>query len=261
MSRASNGSEGKLHAGLIELGISGSEAAQYGEKLLAYVKELQLFNSAYDLTAAKTEDDMIVRHVLDSLSARSELFKLKERILKSRGDATDANARPDVNPANKTNDTAGAPFVIADIGSGGGLPGIPLAITMPDTHFVLAERMSKRCAFLENCAAILGLKNVRVQNIEAERIEPNSFDIAVFRAFRPLDNKMLKVLLRTLKNGGVLAAYKAKRSKIEEEAANALSVLNCGLAAAGARGIEIVPLHVPFLEDRERHLLIIPSLQ
>ena len=260
MSRASNGNEGKLHAGLIELGISGGEAAQYGEKLLAYVKELQLFNSAYDLTAAKTEDDIIVRHVLDSLSARSELFKLKERILKSRS-ATDTNAPPDINPANKTNDAAGGPFVIADIGSGGGLPGIPLAITMPDTNFVLAERMSKRCAFLENCAAILGLKNVRVQNIEAERIEPNSFDIAVFRAFRPLDKKMLKVLLRTLKDGGVLAAYKAKRSKIEEEAANALSVLNCGLAAAGARGIEIVPLHVPFLEDRERHLLIIPSLQ
>lgn len=260
MSRASNGNEGKLHAGLIELGISGGEAAQYGEKLLAYVKELQLFNSAYDLTAAKTEDDIIVRHVLDSLSARSELFKLKERILKSRS-ATDTNAPPDINPANKTNDAAGGPFVIADIGSGGGLPGIPLAITMPDTNFVLAERMSKRCAFLENCAAILGLKNVRVQNIEAERIEPKSFDIAVFRAFRPLDKKMLKVLLRTLKDGGVLAAYKAKRSKIEEEAANALSVLNCGLAAAGARGIEIVPLHVPFLEDRERHLLIIPSLQ
>lgn len=260
MNRAANGSEGKLHAGLIELGISGSEAAQYGEKLLAYVKELQLFNSAYDLTAAKTEDDIIVRHVLDSLSARSELFKLKERVLKSRG-ATDTNAPPDVTPANKTNDPAGGPFVIADIGSGGGLPGIPLAITMPDTHFVLAERMSKRCAFLENCAAILGLKNVRVQNVEAERIEPNSFDIAVFRAFRPLDKKMLKVLLRTLKNGGVLAAYKAKRSKIEEEAANALTVINCGLAAAGARGIEIVPLHVPFLEDRERHLLVIPSLQ
>lgn len=260
MNRAANGSEGKLHAGLIELGIPDSEAAQYGEKLLAYVKELQLFNSAYDLTAAKTEDDIIVRHVLDSLSARSELFKLKERILKSRG-ATDTNTPPDVTPANKTNDPAGCPFVIADIGSGGGLPGIPLAITMPDTHFALAERMSKRCAFLENCAAILDLKNVRVQNIEAERIEPNSFDIAVFRAFRPLDKKMLKVLLRTLKNGGVLAAYKAKRSKIEEEAANALSVLNCGLAAAGARGIEIVPLHVPFLEDRERHLLVIPSLQ
>ena len=260
MSRASNGNEGKLHAGLIELGISGGEAAQYGEKLLAYVKELQLFNSAYDLTAAKTEDDIIVRHVLDSLSARSELFKLTERILKSRS-ATDTNAPPDINPANKTNDAAGGPFVIADIGSGGGLPGIPLAITMPDTHFVLAERMSKRCAFLENCAAILVLKNVRVQNVEAERIEPNSFDIAVFRAFRPLDKKMLKVLLRTLKNGGVLAAYKAKRSKIEEEAANALSVLNCDAAAAGARDIEIVPLHVPFLEDRERHLLVIPSLQ
>ena len=260
MSRASNGSEGKLHAGLIELGISGSEAAQYGEKLLAYVKELQLFNSAYDLTAAKTEVDIIVRHVLDSLSARSELFKLKERVLKSRG-ATDANAPPVVHPAHKTTDAAGNHFVIADIGSGGGLPGIPLAITMPDTNFVLAERMSKRCAFLENCAAILGLKNVRVQNIEAERIEPNSFDITVFRAFRPLDKQMLKVLLRTLKNGGVLAAYKAKRSKIEEEAANALSVLNCDAAAAGARDIEIVPLHVPFLEDRERHLLVIPSLQ
>lgn len=260
MNRASNGSEGKLHAGLIELGISGSEAAQYGEKLLAYVKELQLFNSAYDLTAAKTEDDIIVRHVLDSLSARSELLKLKERVLKSCG-ATDTNAPPDVHPAHKTTDAAGNHFVIADIGSGGGLPGIPLAITMPDTNFVLAERMSKRCAFLENCTAILGVKNVRVQNTEAERIEPNSFDIAVFRAFRPLDKKMLKVLLRTLKNGGVLAAYKAKRSKIEEEAANALSVLNRGLAAGSAHGIEIVPLHVPFLEDRERHLLIIPSLQ
>ena len=141
-------------------------------------------------------------------------------------------------------------FVIADIGTGGGLPGIPLALTMSDTDFVLVERMSKRCLFLENCAAVLGLKNVRIENIEAERIEQRSFDIAVFRAFRPLDKKMLRILLRTLKPCGFLAAYKAKREKIDEE---------MGAVKQFVSSFEVIPLKVPFLEEHERNLVIIPK--
>ncbi|MGI5174455.1 16S rRNA (guanine(527)-N(7))-methyltransferase RsmG [Treponema sp. OMZ 840] len=241
-----------LHKGLIQFGIDDSEAVIFAEKLGLYVKELELFNSVYDLTAAKNKEEIEVRHILDSLAARTELLKLKEAILKKK--QTHKTTAEDMlsesaackNTTSKKEDD----FVIADIGTGGGLPGIPLAITMSDTNFVLVERMSKRCLFLENCAAVLGLKNVRIKNIEAERIAQNSFDIAVFRAFRPLDKKMLRILLRTLKEGGFLAAYKAKREKIDEE---------MGAVRQFVNNFEIIPLHVPFLEEHERNLVIIPK--
>ena len=110
--------------------------------------------------------------------------------------------------------------------------------------------MSKRCVFLENCAAVLGLKNVRIVNTQLERLENAQFDIAVFRAFRPLDKKTLRFLLRILKNDGFLAAYKAKRKSIEEEM--------CGVLPA-AHAYDVQPLSVPFLENRERHLVIVPA--
>ena len=143
--------------------------------------------------------------------------------------------------------------VIADIGSGGGLPGIPLAAAFftagfDGIQFELVERMEKRCAFLENCAAILGLKNVTVVNSEAERIAENSYDLITFRAFRPLDKKMTKTLLRIVKPDGVLCAYKAKKENIKKEMEEI-----CALVP----DYEVVPLSVPGLEDSERNLVII----
>ena len=238
---------GLLYEGLLQLGMEARTAALCAQKLHTYIAELQLFNAVYDLTAAKDTEEIEIRHILDSLAAYGELLQLKKSILQNKAAPSGAD-KPDTYVDSAPN--AALSFTIADIGSGGGLPGIPLAIAMPDTDFVLVERMSKRCLFLENCAAVLGLKNVRIQNTEAERIPHNSFDIAVFRAFHPLEKKTLRILLRILKDGGFLAAYKAKKEKIAEEM-NAVRQF--------VSSFKIIPLHVPFLEDRERNLVVIPK--
>ena len=211
-----------LQKGLKEFGFLDDEIPSLCQKMESYIKELILFNSAYNLTNTSDHDELVTRHILDSLSAAQNIKKIAEKI------------GPDVK--------------IADIGSGGGLPGIPLAAAFPQFNFFLVERMTKRCAFLENCAAILGLKNVTVWNKEAEKVPAESFDISVFRAFRPLDEKMIKTLLSLTKTGGFLAAYKAKSENIKTE----MDAIN-----------KIVPeynvekLFVPGLEDSERNLVIV----
>lgn len=211
-----------LQKGLKEFGFLDEEIPSLCQKMESYIKELILFNSAYNLTNTSDHDELVTRHILDSLSAAQNIKKIAEKI------------GPDVK--------------IADIGSGGGLPGIPLAAVFPQFNFFLVERMAKRCAFLENCAAILGLKNVTVWNKEAEKVPAESFDISVFRAFRPLDEKMIKTLLSLTKTGGFLAAYKAKAENIKTE----MDAIN-----------KIVPeynvekLFVPGLEDSERNLVIV----
>lgn len=211
-----------LQKGLKEFGFLDKEIPSLCQKMESYIKELILFNSAYNLTNTSDHDELVTRHILDSLSAAQNIKKIAEKI------------GPDVK--------------IADIGSGGGLPGIPLAAAFPQFNFVLVERMAKRCAFLENCAAILGLKNVTVWNKEAEKVPAESFDISVFRAFRPLDEKMIKTLLSLTKTGGFLAAYKAKSEniKIEMDAINKI-----------VPEYNVEKLFVPGLEDSERNLVIV----
>jgi len=111
--------------------------------------------------------------------------------------------------------------------------------------------MSKRCAFLENVVAISGLRNVTVLNCEVEDAPEGAFDVVAFRAFRPLDEPMTKTLLRMARrDGGTLAAWKARREKIE-------------LEMSGISGLvgewECVPLSVPFLGHEERNLVLISS--
>lgn len=214
-----------LQQGLITLNFCQEEIPSIQEKLEGYIRELMLFNSAYDLVGADNKEQIVVNHILDSLSAWHYIKELAQE-----------------------REAGGKQVQIADIGSGGGLPGIPLAIALPQFQFVLVERMSKRCAFLENCAAVLGLRNVRVENLQAEQVEAGSFDVATFRAFRPLDKKMIRTLLRTIKQDGILAAYKAKLESIESEMAAITSIVP---------DYKIKPLEVPFLEDRQRHLVLI----
>lgn len=198
-----------------------------------YLKELELFNAVFDLVGADTKSDqgrcdLVVRHILDSLSPWKEIASL----LALNGDAS---TLPEV----------------ADAGSGAGFPGIPLSIIFPDIHFTLIERMSKRCSFLENCVAILGLKNVSILNSEVEKAKNVTFDVVVFRAFRPLDRQMVKTLLALTKKKGVLAAYKAKKDKIEEE----MSAISTEVS-----GWKVLPLYVPFLDHEERHLVLTSSV-
>ena len=224
--------------GLKKCGIPEAAAEPLAKKMEAYIKEIILFNSAYNLTNTSDRDELVVRHIFDSLAAWPVISKLvvePESTVVEPVEATDKS------------------LTIADIGSGGGLPGIPLAAAfalagIDNVHFELVERMEKRCSFLENCAAILGLKNVKVVNSEAERIPDEVYDLITFRAFRPLDKKMTKTLLRIVRNGGCLCAYKAKAESIKEEM-EGISTL--------VPEYEVAPLTVPGLEDSERNLVLI----
>lgn len=212
-----------LTQGLRQLDFLPDEILRIEPLMEKYINELVLFNSAYNLVNTDSHDELVVNHILDSLSAWSQIKKIASELQAEYGSQKKV--------------------IIGDIGSGGGLPGIPLAASLPELDFVLVERMSKRCAFLENVSAVLGLKNVTVKNIEAERVERESVDVAVFRAFRPLDKKMIKTLLNIISQNGVLAAYKAKLEKIKEE----MSGINYT-----EEMYKIIPLEVPFLTDKDR---------
>ena len=230
-----------LEEGLAKLNFSKNQIERIAPLIENYADEILLFNGAYNLVNASSRDEIFVRHILDSLSAAQEICRVAEKISAESAQSQSANAKK--NKSEK--------ITIADIGSGGGLPGIPLAAAFPQFNFVLVERMAKRCAFLENVRALLGLENVRIENSELEKIPHESFEIATFRAFRPLEKKMLANLLAVLKKGGALAAYKAKRKNIVEE----MRLANCS-------SYNIIALNVPFLtdesaEEHERNLVLI----
>jgi 16S rRNA (guanine527-N7)-methyltransferase len=190
--------------------------------LTKYIEEIELFNPAYGLVGAGDRRELVIRHILDSLSP---LGILRRRL----GDAA-------------------PPPRIADVGSGAGLPGIPLAIALPDCSFTLIERMGRRAGFLRNTLALLGLPRLTVEEGEMERAAPGRFDAVCFRAFRPLDPAILRGLLRLLKPGGFLAAYKGRAAAVREE-----------MAAAAGLSWEALPCPVPFLAE-ERHMVIIRPL-
>ena len=220
----------KLLKGLEKFQIKSDAENKIFEKLDRYIQEIILFNSAYNLTNTSDYDEISVNHILDSLSAAEQIKNLAKSLSKTE-------------------------VKIGDIGSGGGLPGLPLAIVLPEFQFFLVERMDKRCAFLENEKAMLSLDNVTVIKSEAEKIAPESFDITTFRAFRPLDSHFAKTLLKITKKDGFLAAFKAKKSSIESEMNAIKSIIG---------KYDIFPLEVPFLTDnaeqkecRERNLVVV----
>ncbi|WP_303918654.1 16S rRNA (guanine(527)-N(7))-methyltransferase RsmG [Treponema berlinense] len=237
-----------LHEGLVQLGfekgsfcgIKTLPLPELEEKLDLYIKILLEFNEKFDLINTDTYDQTAVRQILDSLSGAEKVASLCAGLIEKTGTDLSFGCQN---------------LLLADIGSGAGLPGIPLAAAFPSLNFTLVERMSKRCSFLLTCAQKLDLQNVTVEENQAERLEQNRFDLCVFRAFRPLDKKMLKVLRRILKQGGKLAAYKARSEKIQEE----MSALE-----AFAPKYAVEKLTVPFLtentaegEERERNLVVI----
>jgi 16S rRNA (guanine527-N7)-methyltransferase len=208
---------------LLEEGIAlllrNDDAARTLPLLNRYIAEIERHNSALSLVGARNRRDLVTRHILDSLSPLGILRGL----------------------------TDGVGGEIADVGSGAGLPGIPLAIALPDCRFTLIERKTRRAVFLLNTLAALGLSNAAVEEREMEKAPRFRFDLIVFRAFRPLEPAILKGLFRLLREGGVLAAYKGRREKIEAEMAAVRSM---------AGSWEAIPCPVPFLEE-ERHLVVI----
>jgi len=190
-------------------GISLSD--QQKEQLVAYVGLLDKWNKAYNLTSVRDPQQMLVRHILDSIVVAPHL--------------------------------KGERFI--DVGTGPGLPGIPLAIVLPQAHFTLLDSLGKRVRFLRQVQHELGLPNITpVQSrVEAFPSEP-PFDGVISRAFASLQD-MVNWCHHLPSAQGQFYALKGVRP--DDEIAS---------LPAGFRLVSVEALQVPEL-DGERHLVII----
>lgn len=200
-----------LHDGLAELGLDDPVLA---ERLLAYLALLQQWNRAYNLTAIREPAEMVSKHLLDSLVIH--------------------------------------PFVygsLADIGTGPGLPGIPLALAKPDLRVSLIETAGKKARFLREAVRHLDLgARARVHDARAQEVpESGQHDCLAARAFGTLA-EILAAGGHLLASGGRLLAMKG-RVPVEEIAA----------LPNGYRHLATHPLAVPGL-DAERHLVVVEKL-
>ena len=190
-----------LHDGLAAMGSVLPADAQ--AQLLAYVYLLEKWNRTYNLTAVRAPEQMIPRHLLDSLAILPYLQG--QRVL--------------------------------DMGTGAGLPGIPLAMARPDLDFVLLDSNAKKTRFVTQACAELGLKNIEITQERVEKYQPaRPFDTLVSRAFSTIAD-MLVASRHLYGPGGQVLAMKGIYPQEE-------------LAA--------IP---PGYEVRAAHALTIPGLQ
>src|SRR5512135_1065472 len=162
----------QLAAGVAALGLALPEGGE--AKLLAYLALLDKWNRVYNLTAVRDAERMVSHHLLDSLAAVP--FFRGERVL--------------------------------DVGSGGGLPGIPLAIARPDVQVTLVDSIAKKTAFLLQAKSELGLANLTVVTGRVEDFRPETgFDVITSRAFSDL-REFVALTRHLLKPGGRWLALK-----------------------------------------------------
>ncbi|WGE46245.1 16S rRNA (guanine(527)-N(7))-methyltransferase RsmG [Actinobacillus equuli subsp. haemolyticus] len=127
---------------------------QQKEQLVGFVRLLDKWNKAYNLTSVRNPDEMLVKHILDSLVVSEYL--------------------------------QGEKFI--DVGTGPGLPGIPLAIANPDKQFVLLDSLGKRITFIKNALRELGITNVTPVLSRVEEYTEQTFDGVLSRAFASLND-------------------------------------------------------------------------
>lgn len=187
-------------------------------QLLLYTKELLAVNRKMNLVKAADEESLLKQHLFDVLSGLP--------ILGCEG-----------------------PQTAADVGSGCGLPGIPLAIFWEKTQMTLIERSAKRCSFLQYVVALCGLTHrVTVENRELEQLS-QKFETVTFRAFRPFA-EFISPLLSITQEGGRVVAFKGKEKVLQND---------LHLSKDRFSQFEIKTLSNPFY-DAERHLLIIEKI-
>jgi 16S rRNA (guanine527-N7)-methyltransferase len=198
----------ELNAGLAQLGLSNDALA---EKLLDYLALLDKWNKAYNLTAIRDVHDMLVKHILDSLAMHHFLESGR----------------------------------LADLGTGPGLPGIPLALAKPNLQVSLVESNGKKTRFMREVLRALNIKNARVIECRAEAVaESGQYDLLTARALDRLAG-IIDVGGHLLKPGGQLLAMKGLNP--EEEIAQLPENWCCQ---------SVHTLQVPGLTG-DRHLVIV----
>lgn len=174
-----------IREGAMKLGLAADD--EKIAKIERFISEIELFNPVYRLVSYRERDELIIRHVLDSMAGVPELITL-------------ANGRP-----------------IADLGSGAGFPGIIIAIFC-DGPVVLVERMKRRVDFLRNVILRCNLKNVRVVCKDVSEVD-EKFPVITCRAFHPVYD-IISDVDRILETDGVFCAYKGRQSYLQAETEN-----------------------------------------
>ena len=163
-----------LNEGLNALDLLVTQAQQ--KKLIAFIALIEKWNKAYNLTAIRNPEDMVRLHLSDSLAITNHIQGPK----------------------------------VLDIGTGAGLPGIPLALIYPHYSFVLLDSNSKKTRFVQQAVIELGLKNVTVWHGRIEHYQPTIyFNSIVSRAFSSVQS-FVSVASERLSSGGVLLAMKGR---------------------------------------------------
>jgi 16S rRNA (guanine527-N7)-methyltransferase len=209
-----------LAAGAAELGVTldPTQLAQLG----AFAGLLLRWNRVHNLTAIEQPDQVVSHHLLDSLA----LVPSFEQQARGR-----------------------VPRVL-DVGAGGGLPGIPLAIALPGLHFTLLDKVAKKTAFLQQVKLELDLRNVEVVQSRVEDCRAAPFDVIVARAFSSLAD-LVRLTRRLLNPAGHWYAMKGALPSSEIKELDDLRL--------PVRVMRTVRLRVPHL-DAERHLVLIEPL-
>jgi 16S rRNA (guanine527-N7)-methyltransferase len=189
--------------------------------LVAYMDWLQKWNRVYNLTSLRDPADMLTHHLMDSLTAVPPLRRHLEVL---QGAPGEADATGSIN--------------VLDVGSGGGLPGLVLAICCPQINVTCVDTVAKKAAFIQQVAASLRLANLKGLHARVESIQ-GGFDVVTSRAFASLLD-FTTWSRAALKPQGVWMAMKGKHPGQE-------------LAALGANVevFHVEPLHPPYL-DAER---------
>jgi 16S rRNA (guanine527-N7)-methyltransferase len=172
-----------LRAGAAELGLDVSPTQL--EQLIAYLDLIQKWNKVYNLTAVRDAQEMLTHHLLDSLTAIAPLVR----------------------------HTQGQPAKVLDVGSGGGLPGIVLAICRPELDVSCVDTVGKKAAFIQQVAATLKLPNLRGIHARVETLT-GPFDVICCRAFASLPD-FVNWSRGALAEQGVWMAMKGKHPQSE----------------------------------------------
>lgn len=209
-----------LSLGIEELGLNLS--SKNIADLDLFLQEMGRWNQVHNLTAIEGEKNSVRLHLIDSIT----VLPIMRQFLKLQYTK------------------------IADLGSGGGLPAIPIAIIQPEWQLTLIEAVRKKTAFLQHVRGKLGLKNIRVLSERVEAVaksQPGEFDAVISRAFTNLAH-FLELSLPLLRPDGLVFAMKAKRA--DEELEN--------ICKDSWRLIADEPLRIPNLMVERRLLVLAP---